>query len=662
MDCTSILPGAVDFQPVEERPFWVGQDGSGETVGWIVLSTKVVDIPAYSSKPLVTLVGLDTEGVISGARVVHHSEPILLTGIPESRLTEFVDFFTGRQATDRIVVGHSSDPDAISIDVISGATVTALAQNRTIMESARSVGAAVGVVDLSSISPGHFVRQETPLTWEQMLEEEILGHLVVSEEQMDERNPSGAFVDLWFTIADAPQVGLALMAPGMFERLSEELEPGQHIFVIFGNGSSSFKGSAFVRGGQFDRVRVDQRMAEITFRDTDYHSLSQPPMPGAPSFREGAAFITRGGNLDPGTEFDLVFLGSRYDGRGGFTRDFREFRGTHQLPRSLYMLDGPDPNEGIWVQAWRNNFGGVIFLSLYLLFVIFVFAARKWTTADKKRIKRFHISSMVIGLVGGGILFQAQPSVTQALTLIDSLLHEWRWELFASEPLIFIMWIFIFIVSLIWGRGVFCGWVCPYGAGAELLRVTAEKLKVPEFEFRESIHKRLVFLRYFVLAALVAVFLYDSLLGEQLAELEPFKSSFFVPFWTREWYYAGWWVFLAIWSVFTFRPFCRYLCPLGGGLALFNSFRLSGPKRRSFCTSCTICTTGCEPKAIRPDGTIDARECLSCMDCEANYMAEEVCPPLIGIDRLLKKAKADGPLGERDAKRLAKLEKDRADV
>ncbi len=39
-------------------------------------------------------------------------------------------------------------------------------------------------------------------------------------------------------------------------------------------------------------------------------------------------------------------------------------------------------------------------------------------------------------------------------------------------------------------------------------------------------------------------------------------------------------------------------------------------------------------RAIRRDGTIDPRECLSCMECEANYRDEEVCPPLMGARRL----------------------------
>ncbi len=157
MPCGEVLPAASRFAAHPERPYWIGYDSDDAEVGWVVLSTSILDIPAYSGKPLATLVALDPDGSITGAQVVHHSEPILLARIPESALTDFVDFYPGHRAVDRIVVGRPSDPEAIGVDVISGATVTALAQNQTILRSARAVGSMVGVVSLSEASPGHAV-------------------------------------------------------------------------------------------------------------------------------------------------------------------------------------------------------------------------------------------------------------------------------------------------------------------------------------------------------------------------------------------------------------------------------------------------------------------------------------------------------------------------
>ena len=637
---------------MDEAPFVEGTDADGETVGWIGLSTSVVDIPAYSGKPLATLVALSPDGIIVGVQIVYHSEPILLTGIPEQALFDFAKFYEGQEATTRVVVGNTTDERAVSVDVISGATVTALAQNRTILETARAIGTTVGVIRSSDIRPGSFVVEDQPWTWQKLEAESVFGRLTVTNQQMGHDRP-GPFVDVWFAIVDPPQIGRALLGDQLYQTAVEELEEGEHLFAIYGNGSSSFKGSAFVRGGIFDRVRIDQGLAEIVFRDTDYRNISGPRLAGAPRFREAGLFTTRGGVLDPGEPFDLVFLGSRYDGRGGFTRDFREFRSTHKLTEAVYVTEASDSDEALWVQAWRNRTVHAVFLAIYLLFVIWVFAARRYTTASTKKIRRLHVFSMTIGLFGIGAMMRSQPSVTQMLTLIESLIREWRWGLFLSEPLIMLFWVFIFVVSLIWGRGLFCGWICPYGALTELLYDIRKFLKIRDYELPDAVHFRLRYLRYFVLIGLVPIFLFDSILGEQLAEIEPFKSTFLVPFWTRHWGFALYWIALAVWSLFTFRPFCRYICPLGAGLAIFNSFRFAGPRRRAFCTNCKICTKGCEPRAIRDDGTIDPRECLSCMECEANYRSPSICPPLIAVERLTLKTKGR----ELTAQEQAKMEK-----
>jgi len=657
MPCAAVMPEAKSFRPVEGAPHWEGLDADGEVVGWVALSTDFVDIKAYSGKPLVTLVGLDPEGTITGARVVHHSEPILLIGIPEQALHDFVDFYAGKRALQRIVVGRAEKEGVVSVDAISGATVTVLAQNQTVLDTARALGAAVGVFEIGEVRTGRFIEETEPWTWVEMLEGHALQNLVVTEAEMGQSDAATPVVDLYFGIIDPPQIGRALLGDRTYEHHIAKLAEGEHLLAIFNRGKGSFKGSAFVRGGIFDRVRIQQGLREITFRDTDYWNMPDIRAEDAPEITEGALFVLRGGRFDPSAPYDLVYLGSRYDHRGAFTRDFREFSATHQVPETLYEADAIA--SGIpWRQAWGNRWVDAVVLGVYLLAVIAVFGARRYTTASPQRIKQLHLASLVLGFLLVGVGMRAQPSVTQILTAADSSVHEWRWDLFLSEPLIFMLWIFIFGVSLVWGRGVFCGWVCPYGAMTELGFKISQRLGLSGIELPDRIHLRLRHLRYVILFVLVAVFLWDSILGERLAEVEPFKSTFLVPAWTRHWGFFAWWIFLLGISLVWYRPFCRYVCPLGGGLALLSSFRPSGPRRRVFCSSCKICTRGCEPRAFRKDGSIDPRECLSCMDCEATYRNESVCPPLVGIARLT----ARGELGAREREKLEVLHDEARDL
>lgn len=630
--CAEVLPTAQSFAPVEGRPFVEGRDASGTLVGWVALSTDLMDQKGYSGKPLVTLVGLSTDGVIVGAKVLHHSEPILLVGIPEQELFDFVATYVGTRADERVIVGHGDGGQGRVVDVISGATVTVLAENQTLLATARMVGEDRGVVKSSSRVPGHFV-EDKAWSWAELVDRKALGHLVVTQEDMGLPPDPLPFVDLWFGIADAPQVGIPLLGESTWRYAMQGLAEGEHLFVVFNHGTASFKGSAFVRGGIFDRISVEQGLGVTTFRDMDYTRIDHPEVADAPEITEGGLFVARGGHLDPGASYSLVFLGSSYDHAGGFSRDFRSFSAQHRTPKSVYKLDGPDPEDAVWREAWRVGWKKAAIVGTFFAIVGGLFAARRWTTGRMARLKRVHTASLATAFLGLGLLLHVQPSVTQVLTLVGSVRGEWHPRLFLSDPVLFVSWICIAVLTLIWGRGVFCGWICPYGAMSELGFKLGRKLRLPNVELPDFIHLKLRYLRYVVLAALVALFLHDSALGERMAEIEPFKSTFFVAPWTRHPALFAWWGLLLSSSLFTFRPFCRYLCPLGAALALPSSLRASGPYRRDFCSKCKICTRGCEPRAIRPNGTIDPRECLSCMECEANWRDDQVCPPLVKIRR-----------------------------
>ncbi len=652
LDCAEVLPGAQTFEAVEDRPYKVGYDGAGDTVGWVVLSTDVVDIVAYSARPMVTLVGLNTQGIITGAELIHHEEPILQVGISHEELDRFVDYYSDISADSRVVVGSSSDPEAVTVDVISGATVTVLAQNQTILEAAREVGRAEEVVVIDPEAQGHFVHKDEHWSWQKMEREGVFGRLTVSQEEMGLEGEE-PFVDLWFTVADASHIGRSLMGDVIYERLSAVLEPGEHLLVVFGTGTSSFKGSGFVRGGMFDRIRLEQGLRQATFYDRDHTNLPDVRAEGAPRFDEGGVFVVRSGRLDPGAPFELIFIGSSYDGVGAYSRDFRAFGSTHQLPSSIYQVTGLTAEQKIWRQAWYNQRLNVVVLGLFLLGILGLFIFRRSLTADPKRLERLHVGVLITSFVVLGLWLHAQPSITQVFTLVEGLVYDWRFGLFLSEPVIFMSWIFLAIIIFVWGRGVFCGWVCPYGAMSELLFRLGQKFHLPSVELPDGAHRLLRYTRYLILFWLLAALFLTSIPGDRLVEVEPFKSTFFIPFWTREWYYMGWWLLLAGASVVWFRPFCRYLCPLGAALALPSSFRRSGPRRRNFCSRCNICARNCEPRAIRPDGTIDPRECLSCMECEATFYDETSCPPLVGWIRLQEKAEETGT--PPDAKRLEKL-------
>ena len=118
---------------------------NGELSGYAFESINVVNIPAYSGKPINMQVVLDLEGNILDAYVLEHDEPILLIGIPEQKLHDFAAKYQGIHVNQRVVIGRTKDENAVTIDAVSGATVTVMVVNEVVMRAAHRVSVSSSV-------------------------------------------------------------------------------------------------------------------------------------------------------------------------------------------------------------------------------------------------------------------------------------------------------------------------------------------------------------------------------------------------------------------------------------------------------------------------------------------------------------------------------------
>ncbi|MFC7174789.1 hypothetical protein ACFQL0_18510 [Haloplanus litoreus] len=81
-----------------------------------------------------------------------------------------------------------------------------------------------------------------------------------------------------------------------------------------------------------------------------------------------------------------------------------------------------------------------------------------------------------------------------------------------------------------------------------------------------------------------------------------------------------------------FRPYCRYVCPLGAGLALGNVLQREPIQRYDLCGDCVKCQTDCDFQAIEDDGSIDRFQCFQCSVCVDNYYDPDGCPVVLQYD------------------------------
>lgn len=253
---------------------------------------------------------------------------------------------------------------------------------------------------------------------------------------------------------------------------------------------------------------------------------------------------------------------------------------------------------------------------------------------------------LLVSLVLFGFLQWASPRSLQSIENVFFLLgadrpvHGWAGHL--VRPLA------VLGLGALFGR-YFCGWLCPMGALQEILHRPKLRVRIPP-----RVDGILKYGKYVTAVLLVmAPLLFQA---QPVGEADPFTPVFGLqqgvrlaattdrpaevvaygqardldeitdsaPGYTPA--LLAFMLLVLVASIFVERPFCRYLSPVGGLLALLARF---APARVRLdaraCVSCGACVTECPVDALEMRGKparpqIAAAECIACRECEG------VCP------------------------------------
>ncbi len=476
-----LFPDATHFGPLTGNPPAASVYQGDKLLGYAYLTKDVLQIPAYSGKPINNLVGIDGQGRITGVRIVAHEEPILVIGVTPKHLRQFVDQYRGKSVSDRIAVGGSMRPGDVVIDSITGASITAMVENATVMKSAQRIAESRGI----------------------------------------------------------------------------------------GNG-------------------------------------------GMPASAQAAALKSTPVAAPPAT---------------------------------ATMAPEEEP---IWVSVWRQRLFQIIVLCAGLVLLTALLIFQDLLTRRPKLLRIVRNSYLLFTVVFIGWYGLAQLSVFNILTFIHGVLHDFRWDTFLINPMIFILWGFVAVTLLLWGRGVFCGWLCPFGALQEFIQQLAQRLRIPQFEFPEMVHERLWAIKYILLLGLFGLSLQSLGTAARYIEVEPFKTAITLHF-QREWGYVLYASGLLLIAAFNRKFYCKYLCALGAGLAIAGRFQIFDwlRRHRECGRPCQICANECSSRAIRHNGEINQAECHYCLDCQVTYWHVYRCPPM--VTRLKRRQPDAGVLAKRFA-------------
>jgi len=635
-----------------------------QILGYAFETNDLAKIPAYSGEPVNMLVVIDPQANYITAKVLEHHEPIILAGIPEKKLLDFIEQYTGLSVNDRIKVGGRNSEGYLPIDGLSGATVTVMVMNAGITKAANKAALVLGLIESKStfIQPISTIK-DIPFekkNWIELTGDGSVRKLYLTNEAVQnsfdgteaenvdrvENSKSGEmFAEIYYALIDIPTIGKNLFSESDYQWLTKELKEGEHLVSLFGNGYS-FKGSGYVRGGIFDRILVHQNTTEMTFRDLEHNRIMDLFVDGAPRFKEMSVFkISDFHQFDPGADWQLELLVRRQTGPvdslfSSFKADYHTLEKYVDTPVAIY----PEPELTLTEQVWLEHQVKVVLLIALISVLILILFFQDVLVRFPKFIHNLRHGFLLVTVVLIGWSWGGQLSIVNVFTFLQALMNEFSWDLFLLDPIIFILWSAAAVTMLMWGRAVYCGWLCPFGALQELTNQFARYIKIPQVELPWAVHERLWAIKYLILLTLFALSLDSLALAEQFAEIEPFKTTFLLKF-DRQWPFIIWALLILVVNLFNRKTFCRYLCPLGAALSISNSFRLfDWLKRRPECgTPCKTCAKECEIQAINPDGVINMRECHYCLDCQITYYNEDKCPPLKKLAyKKRKKASEEG--------------------
>jgi polyferredoxin len=299
-----------------------------------------------------------------------------------------------------------------------------------------------------------------------------------------------------------------------------------------------------------------------------------------------------------------------------------------KLPSRFYTA--PESDSKSWVGMWYDKRAVISVLVIGLAILSLALAFQKKLVAQERRFVIFRNIYLVFTLFFVGWYAQGQLSIVNLTGLVQALIALRGLGYMMYDPVTLILLVFVCISPLLWGRGTYCGWLCPFGALQEFLAKIGQFFKVPQFRLKPETDRKLKWIKYPVLAIILLGAIFSSRVTDVVVEVEPFKTAITLNF-IRSWPFVAYALGLLVANLFIYKFFCRYLCPFGAGLAVLGRFRILDwiPRRKECGKPCQTCRHQCEYQAINRDGTIQYDECFQCMECVIIYASDEKCAPLI---------------------------------
>lgn len=643
---------------------WELLNGGGARGGYVIESEWIKPLPGFAGAPINLIILMDLEGVLIDVKILNHNEPIFVSGLGQAPFRAFVEQYRGNSINSAITVGSSygkqgAGSSLLYFDGVTKATASVLIAHESIMAAAREV--AKNKLDgMAKVQEKVSLKADegSEFTWDELVDKGFARHVTAThaeeralfkdtqwrnDDPFSDAADDDLFVDLWIVDVTHPHVARSIMGKRMFRDWEsfKKIAPEDETILLLENGKHGLVDEEFVRNTAPPLIFATQDKFPLSIRDAD---LLIELKPGVPD--DGTALVVRldrRQGFNPVQEWDFSLMAQRE--RGILKPEIGQFplSWKHQTDKQFFNIEKAVKPPTLFESAIYSRMTDLIILAgLLMLICLVVLFNRQFVRMKSWPYQRAALLLAVLGFIGWW--GQGQLSIVTPLAAMTSAVGGKPLDFLLYDPFSLLIWVVVIVSFFLVGRALFCGWLCPFGALQEFIAKIAQFFSIPQLKISDQWDYRLKSLKYVALLALLGVAFFLPSRLDTAIEVEPFKTAISV-FFVREWYFVAYAVLCLLASLFVFKAYCRYLCPLGAFMAL-SSFLQLGKwiQRREDCGSpCQLCKNRCQYQSIKKSGKIIRSECFGCLDCVDIYEDKAKCVPLI----LHEKGKIKGGLVKR---------------
>ncbi|MGL4409815.1 MAG: 4Fe-4S binding protein, partial [Zoogloea sp.] len=549
-------------------PITTALEPEGGPVGYVFESIDLAPIPGFEGTPMNFLVAIDRKGNFLDVELLHQHEPVFLGGLGEAPLKEFIAQYAGRNLRQQFLIAQnaarnrsgpaSAQGPQTTLDGVSKATASVRIVNQTILSAALEVARAkLGFASApKQHAPAAQARPEVadPVAFDVLLKEGMVGHLRLSNREVEAlfaqspgagvdayalAHPDESFVDVYIGYLNTPSIGRSILGDTQYAAAMERNFDQRHLWWIASGGRWSIMDEDFVPGAQSPRLRMAQDGLILELRDQGF----EPVSPTAPAGLNAARLfgVHAAAGLDPGRTLDLTLTITRARGMILPELTHREVTLHYQPPARLFIYSPAPPPE--WLLAWQARAPELAVVGAALALLSLILARPRWISVSARRLALFRWGFLGFTLLYLGWYAQGQLSIVQLTGALKALKAGQGLGSFLYDPISLLLIAFTLVSLFIWGRGTFCGWLCPFGALQEIVgklgaSALARRLGWPRLRLKPALAARLAWGGPLMLSLLILAALVAPGTGERLNEVEPFKTAITVGF-DREWPYLA---------------------------------------------------------------------------------------------------------------------------